>query len=138
VTAPFKAAVVYDGQTAVRYLAGAQGGWTRQTEGPDPVLAETMRQLQMWLSGQAFASGQVYDITTQAGPPVKVHLVPKPAGLRKFIAGLDMTFGEKLDVVRTLLLTEGSGDTTRINFEHIQVNEPLTAQEWFSDHAPKP
>jgi hypothetical protein len=138
VTAPFKAAVVYDGRAAARYLADARGHWTRQSEGPDPVLAETMRQLQMWLSGQAFASSEAYDIVTEAGPPLKVHLVPKHPGLRKFIASLDMTFGDNLDVVRTLVLTEGSGDTTRITFEHTSVNKPLPANDWFSDHASQP
>jgi len=69
VTAPFKAAVVYDGRAAARYLADARGHWTRQSEGPDPVLAETMRQLQMWLSGQAFASSEAYDIVISNYPP---------------------------------------------------------------------
>ncbi|NTV52671.1 MAG: outer membrane lipoprotein carrier protein LolA [Candidatus Firestonebacteria bacterium] len=138
VTSPFKAAVVYDGRAALRYLADPRGHWTRQTEGPDPVLAETMRQLQMWLSGQAFASGEAYAITTEPGPPLKVRLVPKHSGLRKFISSLEMTFGEKLDVVRTLILTEGSGDTTRITFERIVINEPLPANEWFSEHASQP
>jgi outer membrane lipoprotein-sorting protein len=138
VTAPFKAAVVYDGRAASRFLPDAAGHWARQSEGPDPVLAETMRQLQTWLSGQAFAAGDAYDIATEAGPPVLVRLVPKHPGLRKFISGLDMTFGENLGVVRTLVLTEGSGDTTRITFEHIRVNQPLPANDWFADHAPAP
>jgi outer membrane lipoprotein-sorting protein len=138
VTAPFQAAVVYDGRTASRFLPGPAGHWTRQSEGPDPVLAETMRQLQTWLSGQAFAAGDAYDIATEAGPPVKVRLVPRHPGLRKFIAGLDMTFGENLGVVRTLVLTEGSGDTTRITFDHIRINQPLSVDDWPSDHAPQP
>ncbi len=125
ITAPFKAAVVYDGRTASRFLPDAQGRWRRQGDAPDPVLAETMRQLQNWLSGQAFAAQHAYEISTEAGPPVCVHMTPKHAGLRKFVARMDMTFGERLDVVQTLVLTEGSGDSTHIAFSKIVVNEPL-------------
>jgi outer membrane lipoprotein carrier protein len=138
IVAPFKAAVVYDGQSAVRYLQDTPGHWTLKNDGPDPVLAETMHQLQMWLSGQAFATNEAYDISTEAGPPVCVHLVPKHAGMRKFISKLDMTFGEQLNVVETLVLTEGTGDTTRITFSKIVVNEPMPANEWLSTHEAKP
>ena len=138
VTAPFKAAVVYDGQTAARYLADAQGHWIRQTEGPDPVLGETMQQLQMWLTGQALTSEETYELTFDPGPPFKVRLVPKNPELRKFISSVEMTFEENLDVVRILVLTERSGDATQITFDQISVNQPLPANDWFSDHASQP
>jgi hypothetical protein len=122
VSKPFRAAAVYNGQQALRYAAAADGRWTPQDAGPDPVLAETMQQLRTWLSGRAFQEAGAYAITVQPGPPLTLRLVPKDPGLKRFIASLDMSFGPRLDVVRTLTLTEASGDWTRITFSNIVIN----------------
>lgn len=119
---PFQAAAVYAGQQAQRLAPGPDGRWTAQSGGPDPVLAETMRQLEAWITGAAFQESQTYAITVAPGPPLVLRLTPKHPGLRRFLASIEMTFAPALDAVRTLTLTEASGDQTRIIFDHVAVN----------------
>jgi hypothetical protein len=119
--------MTYDGAKVTRYTQEQPGVWKAMPEQFDPVLAEVMKQLQIWLSGQAFTMDKNYQVTITSQDPVQIQLTPKRSDMRKFLRSLDFTFASQLNTVRTLLLTEGSGDTTHIEYQQVRLDEPLAA-----------
>jgi|GEM_PF-4200353 len=122
---PFKLAMTFDGSKVNRYTQDQQGIWKPLPPQFDPVLAEVMKQLQVWLSGRAFTMDKNYQVRVLSQQPVRIQLIPRREDMQRMLKSLDFTFGKELNVVTMLQLTEGSGDTTRIEYRNLQLNQPM-------------
>jgi len=122
VTAPYESALIYNGKKLLQVVTDQQGQIQKRVLNSEFMLIEMMGQIKNWLSGEAFAMTDQYKIELIKNDPVTIRCTPINQELKKMLGKLEFVFNEKLDVVKRLVITEGSGDITKINYYDIQKN----------------
>ena len=67
-----------------------------------------------------------FDVVREANP---LELKPKP-GAAAFLARIQFRFSEDLARMEEIVMTESSGDVTRIRFRNSRINENIPEKKW--------
>lgn len=87
------------------------------------ILAESIRRI---LAGDPRAMLDRFDVVREPNP---LELKPKP-GAAAFLARIQFRFSEDLARMEEIVMTESSGDVTRIRFRNSRINENIPEKKW--------
>lgn len=98
---------------------------------PDAALrVEAMRavgeEIQSWLQGR-FEDKGAFRATLEPGAPTRVILLPRTASLQAILHRIVLTLDVRPGVLRSILIEEGEGNQTLLEFEEVRLNAPVDA-----------
>ncbi|MDR1044420.1 MAG: outer membrane lipoprotein carrier protein LolA [Candidatus Adiutrix sp.] len=112
---------------------GRVRAWTGPPEKrlPQPeAMAEAARlaagQVLAWMNLDPEAIEAAYQVTVAGEEPLRLEVIPKRAGARKFIEALEVEFNADLRTVRQVTLREPESRTT-LTFSAVRLNQPRPA-----------
>jgi hypothetical protein len=119
--------VLISNQEGIRRLTWRGGRYHPDADAKLKPVQMVLGQLELWLRGD-FSKSTLFVATLEAGPPVRVKLVPRDKGLGKLIAAVYVVLSVTPGVVDTIEIWEGPDAVTRIQLKNVKVNQPLPAR----------
>lgn len=121
---PIASGFVLQGEKGQRWnlLSGERG---RFSADKDPIMGMIARQLLAWARVDLDWLQQRYRMTLEAEQPVTLKLFPLGAGEAGFIDHLIIVFAADQRYVAEVLMLEQGGDSTRLRFADVQINQAL-------------
>lgn len=97
----------------------------------DPAFTAVFEQLTMWFSGRYSGLIDKYDVRLESEQPTVLVFTPKPGTMfEKLLEGVRVEFRDDSRYVHRLVISEGTGDRTEIEFHDTQLNVPLDDSVW--------
>ena len=115
-------ATIFQGQT--RMMHGVLVSVTRVRVSPD--LSICTAYLSIFPSEK---SEELIENVNTNEKQIRFELKPKP-GAAGFLAEIQFRFSEDLSRMEEIVMTESSGDVTRIRFRNSRINEKIPEKKW--------
>lgn len=91
----------------------------------DPLMSVIVDQMMAWSTMDTQALERFFSITVMDTDPISLHLEPKAAQLREILHQVRISFNSEESHIQEIMIFEEDGDTTRIRFEHVRINQEL-------------
>lgn len=124
---PAPSALIIDGEKAEAW-AGPAGRRNRQPEAMAEAARLAAAQVMIWMNLDPTAISAAYEVSVTAEKPLRLKVVPKRSGARKFLKGLEVEFNPDRRTVRQVILHEAESRTT-LTFERVSLNRPRPAAD---------
>ncbi len=128
---PVASGFILKGEQGVRWNAVSQ-----QIQGfsvrADPLMGVVAQQLLAWARVDLEWLRQRYRMELLTSEPVLLQLTPLDAGEAGFIEHIEVTFEPVKGYVSDVLIREQSGDSTRLRFRDVRINDSIAAEAFVS------
>lgn len=99
--------------------------------GPNHSFRAAFEQFQGWFLGDYRSLTDSYDVTVLRADPIAVSFEPRSnSPMAKIIKRVEATFQTDNAYLQSIVIHEGSGDTTTIRFLNTRLNQPIPAEIW--------
>jgi hypothetical protein len=117
--------LTHDGKT-FRY-GYQQGRWVEEGGLDLQAMQVVIEQIAGWLGGH-FDDSDLFSV--RMAPGRRIVLVPKKAGIARFIERIELQLSDTPGVLSSVVLIEGEQAFTRIRFSEVRVNGAVTPREF--------
>ena len=126
---PLASGFVLRGEKGERWnrLSGERSGFSVSG---DPIMGVIAQQLLAWARVDLDWLQQRYLIAVEQEQPLQLRLVPLDQGEAGFIDHLLIRFDAGRRYVAEVLMVEPGGDSTRLSFREVRINQPLAADSF--------
>jgi outer membrane lipoprotein-sorting protein len=122
-TSPIESILLAEGGDVKRYVK-RDASWVQEQDPGLEAMGQVLRDMSGWLTGD-FESSPHFRAELEAGPPVRVILLPRQAAVSSFIERVVLTLSPKPGVLDSVEIVEGPGNSTLIEFQNTEINVPL-------------
>jgi outer membrane lipoprotein-sorting protein len=102
-----------------------EDGKEKQYKGVDKILRQVKEIILGCIDGSIIANPNYKTVFFSNATSLKIDLQPKDKQLREFIQRIEVEFEKKDTRLKSVLLTDPSGDITRILFSDIRTGQPI-------------
>lgn len=102
-----------------------EDGKEKQYKGVDKILSQVKEIILGCIDGSIISNPNYKTVFFASPTALKIDLQPKDKRLREFIQRIEVEFEKKDTRLKSVLLTDPSGDITRILFSDIRVGQPI-------------
>lgn len=124
---PVASGFALQGEQGVRWSA-VSGEVKRFSVDADPIMGVVAQQLLAWARVDIDWLEQGYDLEVIDIEPIILRLMPLEAAEAEFVDYIEVTFDSLQGHVSDVLVLEQSGDSTRLRFEDVRINEKVAAE----------
>lgn len=124
---PVASGFVLQGKQGVRWNA-VSGQVQRFSIDSDPVMGVVAQQLLAWARVDLEWLGQNYYLEVTNSDPVELRLTPVDTAEAELIDYIEVTFVPQQGHVSDVLIMEQSGDSTRLRFNAVRINDRVAAE----------
>ena len=123
---------------SILVIAGDDGQkWTETTRkvekfklSDDRGLDAVVKQLFTWFKGEFTKLGDDYEVEIAERSPTKLKMTPKKEIVKKFIASIEVKFGEKDESIATVKITEPGDDYVLYTFSDTKLDSGVKDEEF--------
>lgn len=123
---PAPSGLIIDGGQ-VQAWTGPPSAKVRQPEAMAEASRMVAGQVMLWMKMEPEAIRAAYEVSVIGERPLKLKVVPKRGGARKFLKHLEVEFNTDGRTVRRVILQEAESRTT-LTFERVALNRPRPAE----------
>jgi len=102
-----------------------EDGKEKQYKGVDKILRQVKEIILGCIDGSIITNTNYKTVFFANATTLKIDLQPKDKQLREFIQRIEVDFEKKDTRLKSVLLTDPSGDVTRILFSDIRIGQPI-------------
>jgi len=124
---PVASGFILKGEQGVRWNAVSQQR-QRFSVSADPLMGVVAQQLLAWARVDLEWLRERYRITLMTVEPVLLQLIPLDPGETEFVESIQVTFDSLQGYVSDVLVLEQSGDSTRLRFSDVRINDRVAAE----------
>ena len=89
-----------------------------------------VKQLFTWFKGEFTKLGDDYEVEIAERSPTKLKMTPKKEIVKKFIASIEVKFGEKDESIETVKITEPGDDYVLYTFSDTKLDSGVKDEEF--------
>lgn len=124
---PVASGFILQGKQGVRWNA-VSGQVERFSSDTDPVMGVVTQQLLAWARVDLEWLGQNYLLEVMNSEPIVLRLTPIDTVEADLIDYIEVTFAPQQGHVSDVLIMEQSGDSTRLRFNDVRINDRVAAE----------
>ena len=120
---PIESILLAKGGDVRRYVK-RDASWVEERDPGLQAVGNVLRDMSGWLTGD-FESSPHFRAELEAGPPVRVILLPREAAVSSFIEKVVLTVSPRPGVLDSVEIVESPGNSTLIEFRNTETNVQL-------------
>jgi len=109
-----------------------ENGSEKDLRSVDRVMRQVKEVIIGCINGSIISDPAYKAVAAGKGNELRISMQPKDKRMRELIAGIEIIFGPTAKDLRSVRLTDPSGDTTLVTFQSVRINESI-ADRTFTD-----